>query len=279
MTNQQPTSAKAALLHQGQPTQPQPAPTSAKAAIMHAGQPQHPPAQPTSALAAIRANHAQQMAMELRRAVAGKPLPDITPVPALYRPYIQFSNKARNVGYVVSHPAMAGLSATKEYNLFREWHEGYGPEYRLFLDNHPMTKDLQQSYGIQEARRFFYLKYKEQWMAGNSGNNVTEGNVKGYKAGFGPVDLLRAGSNLTEQFVGNFRVDIFVVENGRYLLFRVADAKTRNSFYYHIQDFLGSWSPPPLNDRKRVLSIPEPESNTYQLYMWKERNIYYLERP
>lgn len=101
---------------------------------------------------------------------------------------------------MVSHPEVAGLSKTKQYNLFREWHEGYGPEYRLFLDNHPMTRDMQRAYGVQEARRFYYNKYKQQWMAGN---NITGGGVDNYKAGFGLPDLVRAGPNLTEQFVGN----------------------------------------------------------------------------
>lgn len=279
MKDPQPTSAKAAFMHQGQARQPAPKPTSAKAAMMHQGQDRQPPSPATSPLAAMRANHLLAMQALLKRTMAGKVQPDITPVPALYRPYIRFANKARDVGFVVSSPAVAGLSTIKEYNMFREWHEGYGPQYRLFLDEHPMTRDMQKSYGVQEARRYFYLKYKKDWMAGDFVNNVTRGNIRGYKAGFGPIDMVRAGLNLTEQFVGNFRVDIFIVEGGRNLLFRVADSKSRSSFYYHIQGFLGDFSPPGMNSRERVLSVPEPESNTYQTYMWKERNIYYLDRP
>jgi hypothetical protein len=270
------TSAKAAFLHQGQPQQPMPKQTSGKAAVLHQGQGHQPPSQAASALAAMRANHALSMQLMLKRAMAGKLQADITPVPTAYRPYVRFIDGARDVGYVVSHPQVAGLSRIKEYNLFREWHEGYGPEYRIFLDEHPMTKDMQDAYGVQEARRLFYRKYAKEWGAGK---NITNGSVTEYRAGFGPKDLIRSGLNLTQQFVGNNRIDLYNIEGGRYLLFCVTDYKSRNSFYYHIQDLLGPITPTALLDRRRVLKTPDPESNTYQLYMWKERNIYYLNRP
>lgn len=56
MNNQQPTSAKAAFMHQGQARQPAPKPTSAKAAFMHHGQERQPVPKPTNAKAAFMRN-------------------------------------------------------------------------------------------------------------------------------------------------------------------------------------------------------------------------------
>lgn len=53
MKDQQPTSAKAAFMHQGQARQPAPKPASAKAAIMHQGQDRQPTPKPTGPMAAF----------------------------------------------------------------------------------------------------------------------------------------------------------------------------------------------------------------------------------
>lgn len=53
MKDPQPTSAKAAFMHQGQVRQPAPKPASAKAALMHRGQPRPPVHRLTSAKAAV----------------------------------------------------------------------------------------------------------------------------------------------------------------------------------------------------------------------------------
>ena len=58
MNKQQPTSAKAAFMHQGQARQPAPKPANAKAALMHRGQDQKPLLRPVTAKAAFMHDNA-----------------------------------------------------------------------------------------------------------------------------------------------------------------------------------------------------------------------------
>ena len=195
--------------------------------------------------------------------------------PTQYLSFIQFPN---NNDYTVSHNKMKGYSIIKQYNLFDEWVTGVGPQNRVFLADHPMTKDLQKSYGVQRARAYFYKKYIKAWLANGIANSVNRGGLTNFSASFNPVmGPIRAGTSLTEQFVGNFRVDISTINGGDNLMFRVSDSKSRNSFYYHIQDLLGSYTPSFLQDRERVPEQIVPEGNTYQIYMWTERNTFYLD--
>ena len=79
--------------------------------------------------------------------------------------------------------------------------------------------------------------------------------------------------------IGSFPKFPNITDGGENLLFRISDSKSRNSFYYHIQDLLGKYTPSFLQDRERISGQITPEGNTYQIYMWTERNTFYLDSP
>jgi hypothetical protein len=83
-------------------------------------------------------------------------------------------------------------------------------------------------------------------------------SVTNFAGKFGIPELIFAGFDLVEQFVGSMNIDIQVDEGGENLLFIVGNTTSKTSAFYHMA---GS------HDRT---SGHEAMGNMYQLFIWKE---------
>ena len=92
-----------------------------------------------------------------------------------------------------------------------------------------MTASLQNSPGVEEARRYYLAK--------NFGAEIPL-PVTHFDYNFGLTGLLSAGFNLPEQFVGSYQVNIFPDENGTVDIY-VVNVTSMTSASYHI---LPSWN-------------------------------------
>ena len=179
-------------------------------------------------------------------------------VPEEYEKYVDF--EADQGKFIVSDKNVGVLLPVKE-NLLDEWGMGKGATNRLFLDDHPMTQDMQNAYRVNKGRDFFYKKYSEQY---KSGEGVAGGSVTNWDGAFGLTGLVMAGTDLTEQFVGSYRLDIYVAENGKDLIFKVTNSTNMESAGYRVLDSY------PRNDNINSYYNRGAGGDTFQIYMWTE---------
>lgn len=128
-----------------------------------------------------------------------------------------------------------------------EWHYGVGPRHRTFGPNTVEVKNMRYAPGVDKARQFFY-------------NKVLSGPLQpvyNYQAGFGLKGYVAAGLNPTQQFVGNYRVDIAPTTAGDGATFTLTNTTSFTSFFYGIAP---SW------ERHGGL----PMGNASQSYYWTE---------
>lgn len=128
-----------------------------------------------------------------------------------------------------------------------EFFTGNGPRDRLFY-NDQVARALQYSRGANAARAYFYNKYKNT-------SDLTHATVTHFDAGFGIRGLISAGLNPIEQFVGNFKVNMWV--DGTNLFFAVHNITSFQSLTY---DLGPNWE---RSDHQRM-------GNTEQWYIWSE---------
>ncbi|MCZ8070295.1 MAG: hypothetical protein O9311_08065 [Cytophagales bacterium] len=129
-------------------------------------------------------------------------------------------------------------------NLFFEFITGTGPEYSMFLEGHPMVKEMKNAYIVDLAKIKFVLGgYKPllQW-----------------DAPFGVVGAALTGKNLTAQFIGGARISILPTADGN--MFIIDNTTGRYSFEGHSKP-----------DIPRHPSILTPEGNIYQRLIWFEK--------
>ena len=134
--------------------------------------------------------------------------------------------------------------------LYNEFLTGEGPEYSGFGANHPMTKDLKNSWivGIAQAE---FLKRN----ADNIKNNRPLQSLKMYDVPFGLVGAGMSGVGMTEQFIGGARISI--IPTGSSLVYIVNNTTGAYSYNLH--------STP---DIPRVPGTLTPQGTIYQRFMW-----------
>jgi hypothetical protein len=141
-----------------------------------------------------------------------------------------------------------GLTWTESLGMFLEWLTGSGQEYRTFGPASNQVKDMMNAPGVNRAREAFYKK--------NEGRCGTPEPLTNFNPGFGLEGLWQAGLNPTQQFVGNYRIDI-TPNPDRTITFNLTNTTSMTSFTYGLGP---SW------DR----SILRPGGNMTQTYTWKE---------
>jgi len=114
---------------------------------------------------------------------------------------------------------VAGL--TGEY-LF-----GVGDANRSFGPNDPTTKALQDAPKVNEARDMFLGKNAENIKNGKPLEPLTE-----FGGSFGLVGSAKAGTDLTEQFVGSMNIEIFPSEDGKTATFVITNSTSYESGTY-----------------------------------------------
>lgn len=177
-------------------------------------------------------------------------------IPFEFKEYLLFPN---DMPIEIANKDVRPIFWGKDRNndLLDSWVSGRGPTNLLFLQDHPMTLDMMHAPGVEYARAKFYQKYESSHDNGTFNNSASYTNVD---AGFGINGLFGAGSNLTQQFVGNYRIDIYTSKDSKNLLFILSDSKSMTSALYHL----------PFKNIERDKNSITPGGTTYQNYIWTE---------
>ncbi|MFB5652892.1 RHS repeat-associated core domain-containing protein, partial [Leptospira wolffii] len=130
-----------------------------------------------------------------------------------------------------------------------DWAMAKGEEDRIITD--PVITDaLRDAPNTIKARDYFYKKYKDQ-------RDLRGASVTDYDGKFGLKGLLDAGMDPVEQFIGNYKTDIY--SNGKELIFKQTNITSVQSLLY---DKGPNW--------KRDDPAGPYGGNMKQTYIWKE---------
>ena len=193
----------------------------------------------------------------------GDTLPEIvvrgrSGIPSEFSPYLGFNNgKSGTIAANSVRPL--SFSRNRTNDLTDSWALGFGRTNLIFLSSHPMTKDMMHANGVNAARIAFYRKYLQLYYEKKFNNKASLTN---FAAGFGISGFFDAGFDLTKQFVGDYRVDIYTSQDTKRLLFVVSDSKSMTSALYH--------APTITNFERDPNQTFSPGGNTYQKYIWSE---------
>ena len=137
-------------------------------------------------------------------------------------------------------------SGKSDWDFFDEFVNGTGPEFSVFLSDHPYTQVMKKDKAVIEAQQ-------------NIINNRTDvpGQITAWKGEWGLWDALTTLS-MAKQFIGSYRYDAFTSKNKRFLNNVISDSKSMSSFFYHISNSL--------NKRRYEQKIM---GTTYQFYIWQ----------
>jgi len=160
-------------------------------------------------------------------------------------------------GYCLNDPVNlvdpSGLTWKETLSMFWDWITGTGPESRTFGPGSNQVNDMMGAPGVNKAREYFYKKN-----AGRLDSPCDQPLVPltNYRPGFGLEGLWEAGTNSTQQFVGDYRVDIYPNSDGT-ITFVLNNTTSMTSFLYGKAP---SWE----------RSTFGPGGNMRQLYTWTE---------
>ncbi len=122
--------------------------------------------------------------------------------------------------------------------LFVQWASGgLGMSTYNSYENDRVANAFKNASKIQEAREFFYNKYK--------GKNLDGASVTNFRGGFGIKEFFKAGIDPIEQFVGSYTVDVYYRKKGdsEYLEFHIKNNTSMTSFFYHASPSYDSGGP------------------------------------
>lgn len=148
--------------------------------------------------------------------------------------------------FAIANNDKTGLSGSsnREASLFNDFITGNGPEFTIFLSNHPYTQALKLQKRIVESQLIIKLGLQDKRI------NVSSGQ-------FYPWD---ATLDSPMQFIGSFRYDGYTSGDGTMINNVVYDSKSITSLFYHI---------PGISNRRRTES--KRLGTTYQLYIWQSK--------
>jgi RHS repeat-associated protein len=136
--------------------------------------------------------------------------------------------------------------------MFGQWLTGTAPANQMFGPNTPQTQGMMNAPGVQNALNYFYAK--------NVGNGPDQQQpVVDYGVGFGLSGLVAAGNSPIQQFVGNYRVDLYPNADGN-ISVQLTNTTSMTSFLYGL--WPNSWNP----------SAGYPGGNYTQHYDWTVPN-------
>ena len=148
-----------------------------------------------------------------------------------------------------------GLTWGESLGMFLDWATGSGPDSTLFGPGSNQVNDMKNSAGVVAARQAFYRKNAGAKCDDDCANKYQP--LTNYNPGFGFPGLIKAGFNSTQQFIGNFRVDIYPDNSNCIITIMLSNTTSMTSFSYHLFD---SWE----------RSSRGPGGNTRQVYWWTE---------
>jgi RHS repeat-associated protein len=138
-------------------------------------------------------------------------------------------------------------------DMFSDWATGSGPATRNFGPETVQVQSMKHAPGTDAARDFFLAK--------NNDNCGQLESVTNYRAGFGLTGLWNAGLDPTQQFVGNYSVNI--IPNGNHsATFVLNNTTSMTSFLYGIAP---SYSRDPFGSGWSL-----PGGNMSQTFTWTE---------
>ncbi len=147
-----------------------------------------------------------------------------------------------------------GLTWAESLSMFWDWLTGTGPQNRVFGPGSNQVNDMIYAPRVNSARDYYYRKNAGNFQCGGGAGPLAP--VTSYAAGFGLKGLWQAGFNSTQQFVGNYTVNITPNPDGS-ATFTLNNTTSMTSFLYGAAP---SW------DR----STFGPGGNMSQAYTWTE---------
>ena len=153
----------------------------------------------------------------------------------------------------------SGLTWAESLNMFSAWLTGTGPDVRTFSPGSNQVTDLMDAPGVKKAREAFYAKNAAKILGSRDPCDQSPNlePLLNYSPGFGLKGLWQAGFDPTEQFVGNYRVDVIPTPDGSSIRFLITNTTSMTSFLYGIGP---SWG----------RSAFRPGGNMTQTYTWTE---------
>jgi len=153
----------------------------------------------------------------------------------------------------INHIDPSGLTWSESLGLLWNWLTGSGPAQLAFVSGSNQVYDMMNAPGVEHARDFFNQKNGRSAVCGGE---PTSQDVTSYRAGFGLAGVWNAGTNATQQFVGNYAIDITPNPDGSYTI-TLSNTTSVTSLLYGVGP---SW------DR----STFGPLGNMSQTYTWTE---------
>lgn len=136
-------------------------------------------------------------------------------------------------------------SQERDWNLFDEFVNGTGPEFSVFLENHPYTEAVMSEDFVKNNQNVIRSR-------GRNGKYTNVGRPEFFPWQASPLSPM--------QFIGTYRYDGYSSKNDLYINNVVTDSKSVTSLGYHI---------PFLNNHRR--SQRRAFGNTYQFYIKRTR--------
>ena len=130
-----------------------------------------------------------------------------------------------------------------------EFVNGTGPEFSVFLSDHPYTEEMKSAKGVLEG---------QQRIA--SGDTDIPGQITEWKGSWGLWDVVTTPS-MAKQFNGSYRYDAFTSKDGNYLNNVISDSKSMSSLLYHLYPS----SRNPNRAQQKIMGT------TYQFYIWQSK--------
>ena len=135
-------------------------------------------------------------------------------------------------------------------NLLDEFVNGTGPEFSVFLSDHPYTQSMKSAKDVLKAQNSI-----------KTNKTDIPGQITGFGGQWGIFDALTT-FNMAKQFIGSYRYDAFTSEKDPKTLNNIiSDSKNLESLLYHITP--KSWN----HSRESMKHF----GNTYQFYIWKSK--------
>ena len=138
-------------------------------------------------------------------------------------------------------------SKERDWDFLDEFANGVGPEFSIFLSDHPYTMAMMNDKSVLEAHQRIV-----------DGITDIPGQITEWPGNWNLWDAFTTVS-IAKQFIGSYRFDAFTSKDGKSLNNVISDSKSMSSFLYHM--WPSSW-----NQRR---SSQKPMGNTYQFYIWK----------
>ena len=140
-------------------------------------------------------------------------------------------------------------SKERDWDFFSEFVNGTGPEFSVFLSDHPYTEEMKTAKDVREGQQSIM-----------NGESDIPGQITEWPGNWGVWDVITT-SSMAKQFIGRYRYDAFTSKDGKYLNNVISDSKSMSSFFYHLYPSNKN----PNRSKQKIFGT------TYQFYIWKSK--------